>query len=339
MLDFSHKTILISRTDSIGDVCLTLPLCGYLKQRFAGIRIVFLGNTYTAPVLACCPDIDLVLSWKELSQLPENEQLSQLKALGLFAAIHVFPQKEVARLVKKCGVPNRIGTSHRLFHWLTCSHRVDFTRKNAEEHESQLNFHLLKPTGLTKLPTIDEVQAYVHFAAKEPLPEWLAETLHTHQPKVILHPKSQGSAVEWGVNRFAELGLALVNAGFAVYYTGTEKEAESFRHLIPPGCVDTTGKLSLSELITLIHHTDALVAASTGPLHLAGLLEKRAVGLFAPRRPIHPGRWRPLGVRSTTLVFDENCAVCAAGKPCKCIEQIRVQRVIEALQPDPHRHS
>lgn len=339
MLDFSHKTILISRTDSIGDVCLTLPLCGYLKQRFAGIRIVFLGNTYTAPVLACCPDIDLVLSWKELSQLPENEQLSQLKALDLFAAIHVFPQKEVARLVKKCGVPNRIGTSHRLFHWLTCSHRVDFTRKNADEHESQLNFHLLKPTGLTKLPTIDEVQAYVHFASKESLPEWLAETLHTHQPKVILHPKSQGSAVEWGVNRFAELGQALFKAGFAVYYTGTEKEAESFRHLIPPGCVDTTGKLSLSELITLIHHADALVAASTGPLHIAGLLGKRAVGLFAPRRPIHPGRWRPLGSRSTTLVFDENCAVCAAGKPCKCIEQIRVQRVIEALQPDPHRHS
>jgi ADP-heptose:LPS heptosyltransferase len=339
MLDFSHKTILISRTDSIGDVCLTLPLCGYLKQRFEGIRIVFLGNTYTAPVLACCPDIDMVLSWKELSSLPENEQVHQLTSLSLFAAIHVFPNKEVARLVKKCGVPNRIGTSHRLFHWLTCSHRVDFTRKNAEEHESQLNFHLLKPTGLNKLPTLEEVQTYVHFSTEQTVPDWLAETLNTHQPKVILHPKSQGSAVEWGVNRFAELGQALLDAGYALYYTGTEKEAESFRHLIPQDCIDTTGKLSLSELIALIQHADALVAASTGPLHIEGLLGKRAVGLFAPRRPIHPGRWRPLGANSTTLVFDENCTICSTGKPCRCIEKISVHRVMDALQPNPHRHS
>ena len=32
MMDLAGKTIAISRTDSIGDVALTLPLCVYLKK-------------------------------------------------------------------------------------------------------------------------------------------------------------------------------------------------------------------------------------------------------------------------------------------------------------------
>jgi hypothetical protein len=36
-------------------------------------------------------------------------------------------------------VQHRIGTSHRGFHFLTCNHKVNFTRKNAVEHEAQLN--------------------------------------------------------------------------------------------------------------------------------------------------------------------------------------------------------
>ena len=61
------------------------------------------------------------------------------------------------------------------------------------------------------------------------------------------------------------------------------------------GVLDVTGKLSLSELITLIASCDALVAASTGPLHIASAAGKRAVGIYSERKPIHPGRWMPVG--------------------------------------------
>lgn len=336
MLDLSYRTVIISRTDSIGDVCLTLPLCGYLKKRFKGVRIVFLGNTYTAPILNCCHDIDEVLSWKELESLEESERIKAFRSIQAFAIIHVFPRKEIARLAKKSGIQHRIGTSHRLFHLVTCNHRVNFTRKQANEHESQLNFHLLRPFGVRTLPSLEEVSESVHFSTSFPLPEWLLNEVDTPQPKVILHPRSQGSAVEWGVNHFAELGKQLTEKGYKVFYTGTESEATSFRHLIPEDCIDTSGKLSLDELIALIQQIDILIAASTGPLHIAGLLNKGAIGLFAPRRPIHPGRWRPLGKHSTTLVFDENCSTCQKGSPCNCIEKISVDTVVYAATGIKH---
>ena len=47
-------TFLVSRTDAIGDVVLTLPVAGRLKQLFPGCRVVLIGRTYTAPVAAAC---------------------------------------------------------------------------------------------------------------------------------------------------------------------------------------------------------------------------------------------------------------------------------------------
>jgi len=51
---------------------------------------------------------------------------------------------------------------------------------------------------------------------------------------------------------------------------------------------DLTGKMTLPQLFDLIAQSDALVAASTGPLHIAAALGKRATGLYAPMRPILP---------------------------------------------------
>ena len=153
---------------------------------------------------------------------------------------------------------------------------------------------------------------------------------------VLLHPKSQGSALEWGIENYIELSNQLLSEGYSVIFTGTEKEGIQFRHLIPihSNCYDSTGKLSLSQLIVLISKVQSLVACSTGPLHIAGVLSIRAVGLFSPRKPIHPGRWQPLGSNVKVLVKDDTCPVCAAKKVCSCIETISVASVFNALTND-----
>ena len=55
--------ILISRTDSIGDVVLTLPVAGILKQTFPGCTIIFLGREYTRAVIEACDHVDQFVAW------------------------------------------------------------------------------------------------------------------------------------------------------------------------------------------------------------------------------------------------------------------------------------
>ncbi len=322
------KNILISRTDSIGDVVLTLPLCAWLKKQFPDCRIVFLGNTYTQPVLECFPAIDEIIEWKQLQSLSIDDQIQQIKALNIDTCIHVFPRKEIAKLIKKAGVPHRIGTSHRLFHWLTCNIRPNFTRKESDLHESQLNFKLLEPLGVKEVPSLAEIRNLLsEFKAKEqPLPIELSEG-----KKVILHPKSQGSALEWPIEKYIQLAQQLAENGQTVYFTGTQKEGDLFREKLPqhPNIQDVSGKFSLSEFITFISKCDAIVACSTGPLHIGAVLGLKAIGIFSQTRPIHPGRWQPIGKNVVVLT---NSNEPTEGKiQFDYIKEIEVSRVLNEI--------
>ena len=95
---------------------------------------------------------------------------------------------------------------------------------------------------------------------------------------------------------------------------------------------DITGMMPLAQFIAFINKADGLVAASTGPLHIAAALGKVAVGLYAPMRPIHPGRWAPLGPRAGYLVLDKQCRLCRHDSRCACIESINPMDVLLKLE-------
>jgi heptosyltransferase III len=331
--NWNGKHIAISRVDSIGDVLLTLPITAWLKEQFPTCRITFFCKNYTAPIVKYYTAVDDIVKVDDLFTLPKSEQADAIESLGIDAVVHVFPKKELAKVFKKAKVPMRIGTSHRLFHLSTCNVRPNFTRKNSPLHESQLNFELLRPFGLTEIPTFEQVNAYtsLFISEKQVLPTEFEGLLD--KKYIILHPKSQGSAREWPMEKYIELAQELIVKGYDVVFTGTEGEGKLFRKEIPKDamCHDSTGKLSIDQLIWLIKNATGLVACSTGPLHIAGFLNTKAVGLFSSRIPIHPGRWKPLGKQSVALVFDENCSKCKAKKECNCISKISVERVLNQL--------
>ena len=323
--------IIISRTDSIGDVILTLPICAWLKEKFPNTKITFLGKNYTRDVVDCFESVDEFISLEELSELPIVERSERIKA-DVF--IHVFPNKELATLAKKAKIPMRIGTSHRVFHLLTCNYRLNFTRRKSDLHESQLNFELLKPIGLITIPSISEINKYIN-CFKTPLVDLpLALESLDLEKTVILHPKSQGSAQEWPLQKYFELAEELVAIGKTVLFTGTEKEGALFRNEIPEdtNIIDLTGKLTLQQLIKLCALSEGLVACSTGPYHLSAVFGRKAIGLFSSKKPIHPGRWAAIGNNSKAIVFNEDCTKCKKGSPCICIENIKVNSVFKFFE-------
>jgi heptosyltransferase-3 len=248
------KHIVISRTDSIGDVALTLPLVGILKKKFPNTKISFLGNTYTKPVIESCEHVDEIWEWAELQKLNQQEQINFLKSKKIDVFIHVFPRKEIAKLAKKAKITHRIGTSHRFFHLLTCNHRPGFTRKNSDLHEAQLNTKLLSPLGITKDYSLPELAHLAAFQKIQPLPSQLKSLLSTDKKNIILHPKSQGSAREWALENYLEIAAELDPTKYNIFFTGTEKEGLLFRNFIPkkPNVFDLTGKMNLYELIAFI---------------------------------------------------------------------------------------
>jgi ADP-heptose:LPS heptosyltransferase len=328
-----NKTILISRTDSIGDVMLTLPVAGVLKSHFPGCRIIFLGRAYTRAILECCTHVDVVADWDEIKKLPQKEQAALFMSWKADVIVHVFPNREVAKLARAAGIPERIGTSHRGFHWLTCNRRVNFSRRRSHLHEAQLNLKLLGPLGITRTYSIAELKGLYGFTRIRPLPPQWAGLVDKERFNLILHPRSKGSAREWGLENFSALIRQLPPEKFKVFVTGTKEDGISMSAFLTghASVTDLTGKLSLEELVSFISACDGLVAASTGPLHIAAALGKKAIGIYAPMRPIHPGRWAPIGERAVSLVLEKACSDCRKSMNCHCIREITPARVLEAL--------
>ncbi|GGE97829.1 glycosyltransferase family 9 protein [Hymenobacter cavernae] len=331
------KTFLVSRTDAIGDVVLTLPVCGQLKLLVPGCRVVLLGRTYTQAVAEACPWVDAFLNYDELKLLTEKEQLTRLRALRADAVLHIFPNKHLARLARKASIPIRIGTSSRWFHWLTCNRLVRLSRRHSPLHEAQLNLMLLQPLGYEQAPALAQVAELVQLQPMEALaPAWqqLLAARSPQQFNIILHPRSRGSAREWGLEHFGKLAQLLHQAGHRVFVTGTAAEGEELRPWLGTHAAllagDLTGKLTLTQLLAFIAAADGLVAASTGPLHLAAALGRHALGLYPPMRPIHPGRWAPLGLHAEYLVFDRPDCVACREQPasCTCIKALTPSQVL-----------
>ncbi len=323
---------LISRTDNLGDVILTLPMCGLIKQIWPGAHIGFVGKPYTQPILEACQWVD---QFWDRAQLVDGDQAWQ--AAQYDVAIFVFPDREVAKAVKQKEVKYRVGTSHRWWHWLTCNIRPNVGRKQSDLHEAQLNVALLGPFfSQPVLPSTSSLGLLFGLApvagALFSLPTKLPELQSRY---VVLHPKSAGSAREWPLTEYAALARRYVASGLQVVVTGTEKEGTKMRSegtdlFAQTGVLNATGRLSLAELIALLAKAEQVVACSTGPLHIGSAMGVPVVGIYPPIRPMHPGRWAPIGPKARVLVADKSCEDCRKSQNCVCIQQIRVPQ--ELLQ-------
>ena len=315
MSNLHPARVIVSRTDAIGDVVLTLPVCAAIKKASPQTRVMFLGSPYTAPVVGACRWVDEALLWPGV--LPAAD-----------AIIHVFPRKEIARAA--AAIPLRVGAYSRLFHWTTCNRLVRLHRKNSPLHELELNLKLLKPLfpGAQEAVLPDDYG----LEARGTLPPDFRRDLESYtggRPVVLIHPKSKGSAREWPAAHWRELCRILTDRGCAPVITGTAADKEAFVGEAGGDFFFAAGRTDLHGLMRLIAESEGVIAASTGPLHLSAALGRKALGLYPPIRPMHPGRWAPRGPRAKALSLNIACSLCRRNAPCRCMQALEAAQVAE----------
>jgi ADP-heptose:LPS heptosyltransferase len=169
----------------------------------------------------------------------------------------------------------------------------------------------------------------------EPLPGKLEDLLDKNKFRLILHPRSHSSAREWKPDNYRDLIRYLPSGKIQFIITGggNEREAiDEWHQTLPSHVLNLAGRISLEELISVIAHADGLIAASTGPLHIASALGKKTLGIFPPIRPMDPRRWAPLGSHAQYMVLERKCSDCR-GNPssCHCINEITSEMVREKI--------
>ena len=122
------RHILISRTDNIGDVVLSLPLAGYLKSLFPGVRIDFLCRAYAAPVVRRCRFVDRVVELESL-----GDPATAFAGAGYDTIVFAHPVRKLALAARRsaptrCSMPphsraSRNSTSSGSATWVSSARR------------------------------------------------------------------------------------------------------------------------------------------------------------------------------------------------------------------------
>ncbi len=300
-------SIAVARTDRLGDMVLTLPLIGILKQAMPEARLSLIAHSYAEPLLYECPAVDQVVYADRLSG-GFKEALSIVRPEAIFFPRPRFNEALAAVLQR---IPIRVGSSYR---WYSpfFTDKISEHRSDARYHEAEYNVRMalilferffpgkyapdfFSPKLMRPAVKPEAIEAINALLLKNDISEDVSF--------IILHPGSGGSAQDWPDEKFSELASMLIAANKHVILTGIAKENDLCNSIAQkaPKAINLCGKLALSEMIALLDRARIVVANSTGTLHIAAALGTSVVGLYPNSPHIGARRWGPLSPNSIIL--------------------------------------
>ncbi|HTA76123.1 MAG TPA: glycosyltransferase family 9 protein [bacterium] len=319
MIQSSPRHILVSRTDKIGDLILSLPVFQSLRKAFPNARITALVSAYAKEVVQGHPAIDSV----ELYDPREGvgPTLERFKQLNPDVFIALYPRPKLALAARLAKIPIRIGTAFRWYSFLF-NPRVNMRRRFGDRHEVEYNLHLLSPLGVTSFAS--KLEWPVTPAEKESAVELLQSrgiAPGTHY--VVVHPGHKGSALNWSIYHYSEIIARLCQEkDLRVVVTGGLDETGLIAQLtsllgfytLENKPVYFIGECTLKQLAAVYQGADCFLSGSTGTMHIAAAVGTPTVALFCPIPETTPVRWGPWGNEAVVLMpRNLKCPDCRKG--------------------------
>ena len=307
MLPYGGR-VLVIRLSALGDVLFALETVAALRRERPDVSIDFLVEDRFQKLLENHPQIDRVIVYPRRHRLQIPGSLLRLRrqrydiALDLHgiqkSAMHMFFAR--ARHKVGPGAPaSREGA--------TFAYNKTVSMPTPAPHRAAVGHMLLKSIGLSGEPAAPAI------ATTEP-PASLLKDLP--KPRVLLHPGTSSFAAfkRWPSERFAELAQRLCARGIGVvvgYGPGEQDLAAPALSAAPESRAADGAQLGLSGLAGAMQHCDVVVAADTGPLHLAAAVGTRCVAIFGPKDQNRYGPRNHGVVQHELVIHSVPC------RPCK----------------------
>lgn len=301
------KKILVTRTDKLGDVILTLPVISQLKKKFPDAKIFFLVSNYVKDLIENYEGIDELIYLEDYPTLSSKKKYFKSQYFDL--AVNVFPRFEIALAMYLSGIKIRIGSGYRWYSFLY-NHKIFEHRKYADKHEADYNLNLLRPV----IRDIDyEKKYYFRYTNDETSNLGVKLSAHGFNLScdfIIIHPASKGSALDLPLEKFQNLCTDLLKnfKDVNIVLTGTNDDSDKTKNLVnginfddKKRVFDLSGLLNLRELMILIDKSKLFISNSTGPIHIAGALNKNIIGFYPNKIPMNAERWKPLSVNAVII--------------------------------------
>lgn len=301
------KNIIISRTDKIGDLVLSVPAISTVKKMYPEAKLYVLVRKYNMEVVKGFTFIDGVVAIDDYSKKELYKKIKQIKA-DIFIAL--YSDNTVLKLAWKSGAKYRVGPLSKPLSFFVYNYGIKQKRSESIKNEAEYNLDLVKHLdeelfNKQKI-TIDKLQ-YGRTNHNKAL-SFLNE--HNIYNYVLIHPFSGGSTKNFTVDEYIKVikGLNYANPNLQIVITSSmDDKAEAERIAKECSNVFVYSASSILEIAAVIDKCKVYVGAGTGPSHIAGNLCKMAVCIYPKYKVLSPSRWGLYGNdERTTYIIPDN---------------------------------
>jgi lipopolysaccharide heptosyltransferase I len=283
-----EQSFLIVRLGSLGDLMHTLPAVAALRSGFPRARLDWVVEQKWSPLLELVTVVDTVIAWRR-GAFHALRGLRDLRQRGYSCAIDFQGLYKSALLARFSGAPRRIGFDPRFAREPGASRFYTQRVVPSGRHVAEMNVSLAVAAGA---PNPEALSCPLRLPPE--VPSALRQMLEREGigDFCVISPGGGWKSKCWPPERYGALCADLwrrlsvrtiVNAG-----PGEEDVARMVAASAAPG-KPVIFSPTLPELAALVKKARVVVAADTGPLHLAAALGTPVVALFGPTDPARNG--------------------------------------------------
>ncbi|MBL6750550.1 MAG: glycosyltransferase family 9 protein [Nevskia sp.] len=328
---------MIAEPHQLGDVLLTFPMAGAVKRRWPHSRVYLAALPFTRPLIEASSFVDGFLDCREVVREP-----AILRRIGADIFLNPFPDIDLAKAARRAGVPVRVGNLKRLRGAVHCNRFMMQTDAGGTCHTIDRNLGYLRPLGFPRGLRLSSSEALYGLRLRVALEPRFGELIDPSRFNLLLHLKSGGHGHEWPLGHFLQLTQMLAAHPAKLFLTGTAAEREQVQRECPAllardNVTDLMGRLDLDQFLAFVQAADGMIASSTGPIHIAAALGRRAFGIYPCGTAIDPARWAPRGTYAESITAGWRCEPgrgnCPGGKgpPCPCTIAVTPREVMGRL--------
>jgi len=275
-----REELLVLAPNWLGDAVMATPFLFALRERFSGARITLFVRDYAAELFRRCSAIDAIVEYRGGARARIAAVREHL-ITGGYDACFVLPPSFAAALVSYASkARRRIGYGGQWRSILLTDALPE--RGIRAEHLSRAYVRLLEKYTGSLVPALPLPVVVAEDAWKE-----TAEAIGGAEAYFVLAPgATYGASKVWPHERYAELARLLVKrTNWTPLCVGREEEREVSSTLL--GMVggngrNLAGRLSVSELVSVLRGARITVGNDSGPVHIAAALGVPTVAVFGP---------------------------------------------------------
>lgn len=307
---------MVARIDRIGDVVLSTPIPREIKRVRPDSFVAVLVKRYTKDIYLDNPHVDEIILYDgETEQKTFWQLVKEIKRFSFTHAFMLLPNERLNWILFFSGISNRIGVGHKLYQFLSFSRYVDRKKYIQLRHEADYCLDMVRKIGIE--PKSLEPEIFLTDEEIKKRDELKSKLAPNNETLFGINTTSGKSSPNIATEEYKKLIQLLLKEDDIIVVLMDNDPSYEIKNI--DGVAYPNIGLSLRESIVNFSALDALISASTGPMHICAALKVPTISLFCPLPACSPKLWGPLGNKSEIILPEENyCSNVCPGDPHIC---------------------